>query len=175
MGRFIQLFSVFMFISASAAFAQSHALIMHGDPKYPSDFTHLEYTNPDAPKGGTLKEPVVGSFDNVNHHIIFLAFDDAYYTKKHSNYSYINMLRSKLSLKKIGEPGNNVSKPFYIEIEKYLHTKYKKVSKIKDYYKHNYKKDIFFKYFSADRKFMNKMGMEEKNKLMHRFDAFIIG
>ena len=114
-------------------------------------------------------------FETVASSKFVLAFDDAYYTKKHSNYSYINMLRSKLSLKKIGEPGNNVSKPFYIEIEKYLHTKYKKVSKIKDYYKHNYKKDIFFKYFSGDRKFMNKMGMEEKNKLMHRFDAFIIG
>ena len=114
-------------------------------------------------------------FETVASSKFVLAFDDAYYTKKHSNYSYINMLRSKLSLKKIGEPGNNVSKPFYIEIEKYLHTKYKKVSKIKDYYKHNYKKDIFFKYFSADRKFMNKMGMEEKNKLMHRFDAFIVG
>ena len=114
-------------------------------------------------------------FEKISSNKFVVAFDDAYYTKKHSNYSYINMLRSKLNLKTVNEPANNVCKPFYIEIENYLKKKYRKVSKIKDYYKHNYKKDIFFKYFSADRKFMNKMGMEEKNKLAHRFDAFIVG
>ena len=31
------------------------AISMHGDVKYKPDFTHLDYTNPDAPKGGTLK------------------------------------------------------------------------------------------------------------------------
>ena len=85
------------------------------------------------------------------------------------------MLRAKLNLKKVKEPANNICKPFHIEIENYLNKKYKKVSKIKDYYKSNYKKDIFLKYFASDRKFMNQMGMEEKNKLIHRFDAFIIG
>ncbi|HTO80750.1 MAG TPA: hypothetical protein VMQ73_00890, partial [Methylomirabilota bacterium] len=29
-----------------------HALAMHGDPKYPADFKHFDYVNPDAPKGG---------------------------------------------------------------------------------------------------------------------------
>jgi len=110
------------------------------------------------------------AFETVASSKFALAFDDAYYTKKHLNYSYINMLRTKLGLKVIKEPKNNISKPFYIEIENYLKSKYKKISKIKDY-----KRDIFFKYFSADRKFMNKMGMEEKNKLKHRFDAFIVG
>ena len=47
-----------------------HALAMHGTPKYNTDFKHLEYANPDAPKGGTLKEGVVGSFDTLNDHII---------------------------------------------------------------------------------------------------------
>ncbi len=60
----------FLLFSISYASAQSHALIMHGDPKYASDFQHLEYANPDAPKGGILKEPVVGTFDSLNHHII---------------------------------------------------------------------------------------------------------
>lgn len=48
----------------------SHALIMHGPPKYAADFDHLEYTNPEAPKGGVLREAVVGSFDTLNNHII---------------------------------------------------------------------------------------------------------
>lgn len=47
-----------------------HALAMHGAPKYGSDFDHIEYANPNAPKGGTLKEGIVGSFDTLNHHII---------------------------------------------------------------------------------------------------------
>lgn len=48
----------------------THALAMHGEPKYPADFTHLEYINPDAPKGGTLQLSKTGSFDSLNHHII---------------------------------------------------------------------------------------------------------
>lgn len=47
-----------------------HALAMHGDPKYPPDFTNLEYVNPDAPKGGTLQLSKTGSFDTLNSHII---------------------------------------------------------------------------------------------------------
>ncbi len=31
-----------------------HAFAAYGPPKYPADFTHFEYVNPDAPKGGTL-------------------------------------------------------------------------------------------------------------------------
>ena len=114
-------------------------------------------------------------FETIASPKFILAFDDAYYTKKRFNYSYINMLRTKLGLRLLKEPSYNVSKPFYVEIENYLKLKYRKVKKIKDYYKQNYKKDIFFEYFSSDRKFMNKMGMEEKKKLKHRFDAFIVG
>lgn len=31
-----------------------HAIATFGEPKYPPQFTHFEYVNPDAPKGGTL-------------------------------------------------------------------------------------------------------------------------
>lgn len=47
-----------------------HALAMHGTPKYPADFAHLDYVNPDAPKGGTLKLAKTGSFDTLNGNII---------------------------------------------------------------------------------------------------------
>ena len=43
-----------------------HGLAMHGLPKYKGDFTHLDYINPNAPKGGTLRYGVYGSFDNLN-------------------------------------------------------------------------------------------------------------
>ncbi len=32
------------------------------EPKYPADFKHYDYVNPDAPKGGTLNLVAVGNF-----------------------------------------------------------------------------------------------------------------
>ncbi|SDG90857.1 microcin C transport system substrate-binding protein [Paraburkholderia phenazinium] len=32
----------------------SYAIAQYGEPKYPADFKHFDYVNPDAPKGGTL-------------------------------------------------------------------------------------------------------------------------
>ena len=43
-----------------------HGIAMHGKPKYESNFTHLDYVNPDAPKGGVVKFGSYGSFDNLN-------------------------------------------------------------------------------------------------------------
>lgn len=47
-----------------------HALAMHGEPKYPTDFKHLDYVNPDAPKGGVFRQHVVGTFDSLNPFIV---------------------------------------------------------------------------------------------------------
>ena len=43
-----------------------HALAMHGLPKYAADFTHFDYVNPDAPKGGILRQASFGAFDTFN-------------------------------------------------------------------------------------------------------------
>ena len=43
-----------------------HALSLIGEPKYPADFTHFDYVNPDAPKGGIARLPTVGGFDSLN-------------------------------------------------------------------------------------------------------------
>lgn len=48
----------------------AYAIAMHGDLKYPSDFTHFDYVNPSAPKGGTLKLASVGTFDNYHPFIL---------------------------------------------------------------------------------------------------------
>ena len=40
---------------------------MHGEPKYPADFTHFDYVNPNAPKGGMVRLAAIGStFDTFN-------------------------------------------------------------------------------------------------------------
>ncbi len=47
--------------------APQHALTLYGEaPKYPANFKHFDYVNPDAPKGGTLRQAGFGSFDSLN-------------------------------------------------------------------------------------------------------------
>ncbi|AZZ45261.1 hypothetical protein C1896_10315 [Pseudomonadaceae bacterium SI-3] len=54
-------------LTGLAEAAPQHALTLYGElPKYPSDFSHFEYVNPDAPKGGTLRQAGFGSFDSLN-------------------------------------------------------------------------------------------------------------
>ena len=48
---------------------KAHAIAMHGEPKYGPDFTHFEYVNPNAPKGGTIRRSARGTFDSFNPYI----------------------------------------------------------------------------------------------------------
>jgi hypothetical protein len=116
----------------------------------------------------------VKCFEKVSSKKFILALDDAYYRKKNKNYSYLNMIRKKINLKEVTEPKKNICLPFYLELKKYLKQKYLKVILEDNYYKKNYKNDIFFDYYSSDRIFLNKMGMEEKNKLKNRFEALYV-
>jgi microcin C transport system substrate-binding protein len=58
----------------SSAHAQSatgepvfrHALSLFGEVKYPAGFKRFDYVNPDAPKGGTVRQIQIGTFDNFN-------------------------------------------------------------------------------------------------------------
>ena len=43
---------------------------MHGTLKYGPDLTHLDYVNPDAPKGGELRLALTGTFDSLQPFII---------------------------------------------------------------------------------------------------------
>ena len=48
---------------------KSHGLSLAGPLKYGPDYTHLEYANPDAPKGGSVRLSAEGGFDNLNPYI----------------------------------------------------------------------------------------------------------
>ena len=48
----------------------SHGLSLFGELKYPADFKHLDYVNPDAPKGGVVRMSAIGTFDSLNPFII---------------------------------------------------------------------------------------------------------
>ena len=71
------LFGSVIFVGAAAAagavFADSHEVIIEshaysnfGEVKYPADFAHLDYVNPDAPKGGEIAQWGQGNFDSFN-------------------------------------------------------------------------------------------------------------
>jgi microcin C transport system substrate-binding protein len=65
------LISLFAFLLIGATPARSEPITSHGfstfgDLKYGPDFSHFDYVNPDAPKGGTIKLRDLDSFDTVN-------------------------------------------------------------------------------------------------------------
>ncbi len=68
---FAQTLILLVILATNSALAEArHAVAMHGTPKYPAGFTHFDYTNPDAPKGGTIVLSANGSFDSFNPFIL---------------------------------------------------------------------------------------------------------
>lgn len=66
-------FGIGLLLLAAAAHAGAeprHGIAMHGEPKYPADFRHFDYVNPDAPKGGRIVFGRQGSFDSLNQMIV---------------------------------------------------------------------------------------------------------
>lgn len=54
--------------AAMGEWQESTSLI--GPSRYPADFEHYDYVNPDAPKGGTLNQAAIGSYDSFNPFIV---------------------------------------------------------------------------------------------------------
>ncbi|MCL2469112.1 MAG: extracellular solute-binding protein [Alphaproteobacteria bacterium] len=55
-----------IFTAASARAENLHGLALHEKLKYAPDFTHFDYANPEAPKGGVLRLATIGGFDTLN-------------------------------------------------------------------------------------------------------------
>jgi microcin C transport system substrate-binding protein len=76
------LFIAASLLSAAPKIIVSNALSVHSTPKYSAGFTHFDYVNPDAPKGGTLHMGTIGSFDNLNRYATrgnYAAASDSFY------------------------------------------------------------------------------------------------
>lgn len=65
-----QIATALLFLQATAWAAPMPGVCLYGTPKYPAGFSHFDYVNPDAPKGGELREGVVGSFNSLNPFIL---------------------------------------------------------------------------------------------------------
>jgi microcin C transport system substrate-binding protein len=59
-----------LFAAVTASHAQDpvwrHATSLNDAPKYPADFKHFDYVNPEAPKGGLVRLSDTGGFDTLN-------------------------------------------------------------------------------------------------------------
>jgi microcin C transport system substrate-binding protein len=52
--------------SASDGVTRHHALSLIGTPKHGPDYTHFDWVNPDAPKGGRVRQWALGTYDSLN-------------------------------------------------------------------------------------------------------------
>lgn len=50
--------------------AGEHAISLHDAPKYGAEFSHFEYADPNAPKGGNVRLAEIGTFDSLNPFIL---------------------------------------------------------------------------------------------------------
>ena len=62
----VAVLGLLFFIQTASASIPTHGVAMHGNVKYEPNFTHFDYVNPDAPKGGVLKQSTFGGFDTFN-------------------------------------------------------------------------------------------------------------
>ena len=49
---------------------ESYSFAVIGEPKYAINFTHFDYVNPAAPKGGNITLSSIGTFDNFNRYAL---------------------------------------------------------------------------------------------------------
>ena len=63
---FLILLALFSLDAKAQTIQESVAFAIIGEPKYAAGFSHFDYVNPRAPKGGTLTLAAIGTFDNFN-------------------------------------------------------------------------------------------------------------
>lgn len=71
----LRAFAVIFLLLTAPAHADEHidpqpSIALHGAAKYPANFQHFDYVNPNAPKGGTLRLDAEGTFDSLNPFIV---------------------------------------------------------------------------------------------------------
>ncbi len=68
--RFLVLATLLNTGLAQAAVTLSHGFARFGQPAYPASFSHFDWVNPAAPKGGRVRLMALGTFDSLNPYIL---------------------------------------------------------------------------------------------------------
>lgn len=66
MVRLFFLVLTFLFTIDAVSAKYHQGISLYGTPKYTDNFSHYDYVNPNAPKGGVIKIGVVGTFDRLD-------------------------------------------------------------------------------------------------------------
>lgn len=66
---FVLMLLIALVIAPADAEEASHGLSYFGGLKYPKDFPHFDYANPDAPKGGRVGFALPGTFNNLHPYV----------------------------------------------------------------------------------------------------------
>ncbi|SIQ91072.1 extracellular solute-binding protein [Aquipseudomonas alcaligenes] len=93
-----------LLVAGAAQAEPRHAITLYDEPpKYPADFQHFDYVNPDAPKGGTLRQQSVGGFDSFNPFIpkgnavgVGLIYDSLTYHSPDEPFTEYGLLAEKI-------------------------------------------------------------------------------
>ncbi len=63
-------FTLIFQLKVQANTSISHAIAMHGEPKYSKGFKNVEYINPNSIKGGAIVRSAIGTYDSFNPFIL---------------------------------------------------------------------------------------------------------
>ena len=97
-----------------------------------------------------LKKEVI-EFTKIASKEFILGIDDGnHMNSKLFPFGYTNMVRQKMGLKKITNPKQNKSLPFFVEINNLLKKNFKSVKNLETFFQKNYQNDLWFNYFGAD-------------------------
>jgi len=61
-------FTLVFSVCSDESVVTSYYLSLRATPKYPENFKHFDYVNPEAPKGGSITLASIGTFDNFNRY-----------------------------------------------------------------------------------------------------------
>ena len=103
-----------------------------------------------------LKKEVM-AFTKIASKEFILGMDDGHMKNRFFPFGFTNMIRYKIGLKKISNTKQNISHPFFIEVNNLLKINFKYVKKLESFYQKNYQNDLWFNYFGVDMNFDYKI------------------
>ena len=103
-----------------------------------------------------LKKEVM-AFTKIASKEFILGMDDGHMKNRFFPFGFTNMIRYKIGLKKISNPKQNISPPFFIEVNNLLKRNFKYIKKLETFYQKNYQNDLWFNYFGVDINFDYKI------------------
>mgnify|MGYP006099488315 CR=1 FL=1 len=93
----------------------------------------------------------ISAFQKIATKNFILGIDDGnHFNNKYFHFDFVNMIRTKLNLKKIKNPTDNKCDYFYKEIYSHLKDTSKHVKRLPTFFEKNFENDLYFNFFGND-------------------------